>query len=159
MVGGIEVRCEWLLAVAADTVLAPIVCAKSATCHRLWSISNKPSNSVKEGSIYSPLKRHDGSLPLVGVNTFLPKDQFGEIPTTINLIHSTEGKKDAQIANVRTFQCSRNELAESKLPALQNNARERQNISAALMYTVKTYSLAQTTHYLHDVGGGSRRNV
>ena len=29
-------------------------------------------------------KKHDGSLPLIGVNTFLPKDHGGDIVTEIN---------------------------------------------------------------------------
>ncbi|MBX9402692.1 hypothetical protein K4L06_15390 [Lysobacter sp. BMK333-48F3] len=40
----------------------------------------------------------DGSLPLVGVNTFLPKDHGGDIVTEIELIRSTESEKGQQIA-------------------------------------------------------------
>ena len=34
---------------------------------------------IQEESLYYEPKKHDGSLPLVGVNTFLPKEHAGEI--------------------------------------------------------------------------------
>ncbi len=34
-------------------------------------------------------KKHDGSLPLVGVNTFLPKEHGGDVVTQVELIRST----------------------------------------------------------------------
>lgn len=37
--------------------------------------------------------KHDGNMPLVGVNTFLPKDHGGDILTEIELIQITEGEK------------------------------------------------------------------
>jgi methylmalonyl-CoA mutase len=54
--------------------------------------------------LYYEHKKHDGSLPLVGVNTFLPKEHAGEIATEIELIRSTEEEKGQQIANVRGWQ-------------------------------------------------------
>ena len=125
---------------------------------------------IQEESLYYEHKKHDGSLPLVGVNTFLPKDHAGEVATTIELIRSTEPEKAAQIANVRTFQQARNSLApvggtsvpngpRHGLTYLQNTARERQNIFAALMEAVKTHSLGQISHALYEVGGEYRRNM
>ena len=32
---------------------------------------------VQEESLYYEHKKHDGTLPLIGVNTFLPKDHGG----------------------------------------------------------------------------------
>ncbi len=53
----------------------------------------------------------DSSLPLIGVNTVLPKDHGGEIATGIEQIRSTEEEKGQQIANVQAFQKARNALA------------------------------------------------
>ena len=53
-------------------------------------------------------KNHDGILPLIGVNTFLPKEHAGDIVTTIELIRSTEEEKNQQIANVEAFKANRN---------------------------------------------------
>jgi methylmalonyl-CoA mutase len=134
---------------------------------------------IQEESLYYEHKKHDGSLPLVGVNTFLPKDHAGEVATTIELIRSTEAEKAAQINNVRTFQAARNtallplplreragergsDLASAPhtpLKSLQTTARDRKNIFAALMEAVKTHSLGQISHALYEVGGEYRRNM
>ncbi|WP_417474064.1 methylmalonyl-CoA mutase family protein [Luteimonas mephitis] len=136
---------------------------------------------IQEESMYYEHKKHDGSLPLVGVNTFLPKEHAGEIATEIELIRSTEGEKGQQIENVRRWQQSRNQLAPQGetshghmadadeeapmvhdghgLAYLQNTARERKNVFEALMEAVKTHSLGQISHALYDVGGEYRRNM
>ncbi|MFT3806359.1 methylmalonyl-CoA mutase family protein [Arenimonas sp.] len=136
---------------------------------------------IQEESLYYEQKKHDGSLPLIGVNTFLGKDHGGEITTTIELIRSTEGEKGQQIANVRAYQLARNDLSNGAtvgamtegnprgtqvatsgangLSPLQSTARERKNIFAALMEAVKTHSLGQISHALYDVGGEYRRNM
>jgi len=137
---------------------------------------------IQEESMYYEHKKHDGSLPLVGVNMFLPKEGGGEVATEIELIRSTEEEKGQQIANVQSWQTSRNRLApegetelghtagseESDagvvhdghgLSYLQRTARERKNVFAALMEAVKTHSLGQISHALYDVGGEYRRNM
>ncbi|GAB2656619.1 methylmalonyl-CoA mutase family protein [Arenimonas aestuarii] len=114
---------------------------------------------IQEESLYYEHKKHDGSLPLVGVNTFLPKDHAGEVMTEIELIRSTPEEKGAQIANVRTFQGVRNPAGADSLRHLQHTARDRQNIFAALMEAVKTHSLGQISHALYEVGGEYRRNM
>ncbi|HZH44461.1 MAG TPA: methylmalonyl-CoA mutase family protein [Lysobacter sp.] len=116
---------------------------------------------IQEESLYYEQKKHDGSLPLIGVNTFLPKEHAGDIVTEIELIRSTEDEKGQQIANVRAYQQLRNPLAESRqgLSFLQKTARDRRNVFEALMDAVKTHSLGQISHALYDVGGEYRRNM
>ncbi|MBS0213994.1 MAG: methylmalonyl-CoA mutase family protein [Proteobacteria bacterium] len=137
---------------------------------------------IQEESLYYEHKKHDGSLPLVGVNTFLPKEHGGEIATTIELIRSTPEEKAQQIANVRGWQAGRNRYAPAGetehghtanadevvepdvhdghgLAWLQNVARERRNLFEALIEAVKTHSLGQISHALYDVGGEYRRNM
>ncbi|MBD7986927.1 cobalamin B12-binding domain-containing protein [Luteimonas sp. Sa2BVA3] len=137
---------------------------------------------IQEESLYYEHKKHDGSLPLVGVNTFLPKEHAGEVTTEIELIRSTEEEKGQQIENVRLWQTARNVLApvgETEhahvveddaaaatephdghgLGYLQKTARERRNVFEALMEAVKTHSLGQISHALYDVGGEYRRNM
>ena len=126
---------------------------------------------IQEESLYYEHKKHDGSLPLVGVNTFLPKEHAGDIVTEIELIRSTEEEKGQQIDNVRKYQQLRNALVggasapiantdrDAGLAYLQKTARDRQNVFAALMEAVKTHSLGQISHALYDVGGEYRRNM
>jgi methylmalonyl-CoA mutase len=136
---------------------------------------------IQEESLYYEHKKHDGSLPLVGVNMFLPKEHAGEVATEIELIRSTEEEKGQQIENVHTWQHNRNALApkgetshaheigqgESAaevhdghgLAYLQKTARDRKNVFEALIEAVKTHSLGQISHALYDVGGEYRRNM
>ncbi|WP_199096293.1 methylmalonyl-CoA mutase family protein [Dyella sp. ASV21] len=114
---------------------------------------------IQEESMYYEQKKHDGSLPLIGVNTFLPKDHGGEIATEIELIRSTESEKAQQIDNVLAFGQARNGLAPESLKVLQNTARERRNVFEQLMEAVKYNSLGQISHALYDVGGEYRRNM
>lgn len=114
---------------------------------------------IQEESLYYEHKKHDGSLPLVGVNTFLPKEHGGDIVTEIELIRSTEEEKGQQIANVAGYQGNRNGFAGEGLRALQATARERRNVFESLMEAVKTHSLGQISHALYEVGGEYRRNM
>ena len=114
---------------------------------------------IQEESLYYEHKKYDGSLPLIGVNTFLPKDHGGEIATTIELIRSTEEEKGQQINNVASYRRQRNGIAPDSLKALQRTARERRNIFESLLEAVKTNSLGQISHALYEVGGEYRRNM
>src|SRR5690349_11895116 len=118
---------------------------------------------IQEESLYYEAKKHDGSLPLIGVNTFLPREHAGDITTTIELIRSTDEEKKQQIANVATYQAGRNARVEADAPGslrhLQGVARARANIFEALVEAVKFNSLGQISHALYDVGGEYRRNM
>ena len=61
------------------------------------------SKIQEESLLYERLK-HTGELPLIGVNTFLPKDGQGEHIDKLELIRSNEPEKQQQIANLRAFQ-------------------------------------------------------
>jgi isobutyryl-CoA mutase len=130
---------------------------------------------IQEESMYYEHKKHDGSLPLIGVNTFLPREHAGDIVTEIELIRSTPDEKGQQIANVQNFQQLRNDVllpsrvgrgdrgespdSRKALVYLQHTARDRKNVFEALMEAVKTHSLGQISHALYDVGGEYRRNM
>ncbi|HEY0975802.1 MAG TPA: methylmalonyl-CoA mutase family protein [Solimonas sp.] len=114
---------------------------------------------IQEESMYYEHKKYDGSLPLIGVNTFLPKDHGGEIATTIELIRSTEEEKGQQIDNVAAYRTTRNAIGPDSLKQLQDTAKARKNIFESLLEAVKYNSLGQISHALYDVGGEYRRNM
>jgi methylmalonyl-CoA mutase len=114
---------------------------------------------IQEESMLYERKKHDGSLPLIGVNTFLPREHGGEVASAIELIRSTAGEKGQQIENVRAFGVARNGLAPEGLGQLQAAARGRRNVFERLVEAVKTYSLGQVSHALYEVGGEYRRNI
>jgi methylmalonyl-CoA mutase len=114
---------------------------------------------IQEESMVYEHKKHDGSLPLIGVNTFLPKEHAGEVVTEIELIRSTPEEKGQQIANVKRYGEARNPLESQSLTRLQKAARERKNVFEELMEAVKYNSLGQISHALYEVGGEYRRNM
>jgi isobutyryl-CoA mutase len=116
-------------------------------------------SKIQEESLYYESKKHDGSLPLIGVNTFLPKEGQEDEVQELELIRSSEDEKNDQILNVRGFQATHAEESGAALDRLQAVARERGNLFAALMETVKSNSLGQISAALYGVGGEYRRNM
>jgi len=88
-------------------------------------------------------KKHDGSLPQIGVNTYMPNKGEAEDAHEIELIRATEAEKREQITGVHRFQQRHAKQSAQTLKQLQQIARERGNIFAALMEAVKVASLEQ----------------
>jgi methylmalonyl-CoA mutase len=114
---------------------------------------------IQEESLYYERLKHSGELPLIGVNTFLPKDGHGEQIDKLELMRSTDQEKQEQIATVRAFQQRAAERRPAELARLQQVARERGNVFQALMDAVKVASLGQISAALYEVGGEYRRNM
>ena len=114
---------------------------------------------IQEESLYYESKKHDGSYPLIGVNTFLPKAGQEDEVHDLELIRSSESEKQGQIDHVMEFQDNHGEDSPASLTRLQDVARSRGNVFAELMETVKTSSLGQISAALYDVGGEYRRNM
>ena len=114
---------------------------------------------IQDESLYYESKKHDGSLPIIGVNTFLPKAGQEEQTRSLELMRSSEDEKLRQIEAVRTFQTRHANEAEAAVKKLQDVARARGNIFAELMDSVKYLSLGQISAALYAVGGEYRRNM
>ena len=114
---------------------------------------------IQDESLYYEHKKHDGSLPLIGVNTFLPKSGQEDEVTTVELMRSTEDEKRDQIASVRNFQAIHSGECAAYMTKLQSAARRRDNCFAELMESVKHASLGQVSAALYHVGGEYRRNM
>jgi methylmalonyl-CoA mutase len=113
---------------------------------------------IQEESMYYETKKHDGSMPLIGVNTYLSGSASDENKGA-ELIRSTEEEKQNQVAAVRAFQARNVERAPQALAALQRAAACGGNVFAELMESVKVCSLGQISHALYQVGGQYRRNM
>jgi methylmalonyl-CoA mutase len=113
---------------------------------------------IQEESLYYESLKNKGTLPVVGVNTFL--NSKGS-PTVIpgEVIRSTEEEKERQINNLRAFQQRHAPESDRMLRELQHTARSGGNIFSSLMETVKHCSLGQITEALFAVGGEYRRNM
>ena len=114
---------------------------------------------IQDESLYYESKKHDGSLPLIGVNTFLPKEGQEDEVHELELIRSSESEKEDQIRHLRAFQATHADASDAALAKLQKVARERGNVFAELMETVKSNSLGQISGALYSVGGEYRRNM
>ena len=115
-------------------------------------------SKIQEESLYYESMKHDGTLPIVGVNTFLPADGHGEVGE-IELMRSSETEKNQQVRNVELFREAHRDEGEPRLAELQRVARERKNTFEALMEAGKACSLGTMSHSLYDVGGEYRRNM
>jgi isobutyryl-CoA mutase len=114
---------------------------------------------IQEESLYYEHKKHDGSLPIVGVNTFLPEHGGGDDNRNAELIRSTEEEKRAQVAAVHAYNDVHADAQGPALERLQASAAASGNVFAELMETVKSASLGRISRALYAVGGQYRRNM
>jgi isobutyryl-CoA mutase len=115
---------------------------------------------IQEESLYYEHKKHDGSLPLIGVNTFLGADGGAEASVEEGqLIRSSEQEKQAQVSSTRAFNAAGGEAGREALERLATTAASGGNVFEALMDTVKRSSLGRISHALYQVGGRYRRNM
>jgi methylmalonyl-CoA mutase len=116
-------------------------------------------SKIQEESMYYEHKKHDGSLPLIGVNTFLGGKECHAEGGEQELMRSTDDEKDQQVKNVTEFREFHQAEAVKQLLKLQNVARQRGNTFEALMEAGKVCSLGSMSHALYEVGGEYRRNM
>ena len=114
---------------------------------------------IQEESLHYETRKHDGSLSIVGVNTFLSGADAVEEHKGTELIRSTEEEKQDQVAAVRAFQARNAQRAPAALARLQQVAAGGGNVFAELMESVKVCSLGQISRALYQVGGQYRRNM
>jgi methylmalonyl-CoA mutase len=113
---------------------------------------------IQDDSMLYEHKKHDGSLPIVGVNTFtVPEQDVPEQP--IELARSTEEEKQTQLRRLRDYQDRHALDCEAALHALRQTALGGGNVFAELMTTVRHASLGEITAALFEVGGSYRRSV
>jgi len=113
---------------------------------------------IQDESIYYESRKHDGSLPIVGVNTFLNPEPEEEA-TTVELARSTDDEKEGQLNRLAEFHARHRDEASVALNRLQEAAIGGENVFAVLMEAVRCCSLGQITDALFEVGGKYRRSM
>ncbi|MFL6634051.1 MAG: fused isobutyryl-CoA mutase/GTPase IcmF [Massilia sp.] len=113
---------------------------------------------IQEESMLYEHRKHDGSLPIIGVNTFR-NPKAAEAPATIELARSTDDEKQSQLTRLEDFHRRHADEAPAALAALQQAAIDNENVFARLMDAVRVCSLGQITTALFEVGGQYRRNM
>jgi len=113
---------------------------------------------IQEESLYYEHKKHDGSYPIVGVNTF--RNPHGDqTPKKLELARSTEDEKQSQLNRLAEFHARNAKAAPAALAKLKRTVVENGNVFAELVNTVRVCSLGQITNALFEVGGEYRRSM
>ena len=115
---------------------------------------------IQDESMLYEQRKHDGTLPIVGVNTFLDPNGHDEAPRTPELQRSTDEEKQSQITRLRDFQDAPRRRAPRRARAAPRRPPSPATTSSPCSWTpCGSCSLGEITHTLFEVGGRYRRNV
>ncbi|WP_067679217.1 fused isobutyryl-CoA mutase/GTPase IcmF [Nocardia miyunensis] len=112
---------------------------------------------IQDESMLYEQRKHDGSLPIIGVNTF--RNPHGEEHRELELARGTEEEKQSQLHRTRAFQADHRDAAHDALARLDAAARTDENVFEVLMDAARVCTLQQITDAFFTVGGQYRRNV
>jgi methylmalonyl-CoA mutase len=112
---------------------------------------------IQDESMLYEHRKHDGSLPLVGVNTFVR--EVVEEPREVELARATEDEKRSQLDRLAVFHARHADSAPAAVARLQEVATSGGNVFDELMHAARVCSLGQLTNAFFEIGGQYRRNV
>jgi len=112
---------------------------------------------IQDESMRYEHAKHDGSLAVIGVNTFV--DPAGEAPVEIELARSSDAEKSSQIERLADFHARHADAAPAALEKVRRTVMAGGNGFAALLEAAEVCSLGQLTDALFAVGGQYRRNL
>jgi methylmalonyl-CoA mutase len=113
---------------------------------------------IQDESMLYEQRKHDGTLPIIGVNTFLSASSANST-ATVELARGTTEEKESQLRRLADFEERNREVAPAALTRLKEVAATGGNVFEALMDAVKVCSLGQISEAFFEVGGQYRRNV
>ena len=108
--------------------------------------------------MYYEHRKHDGSYPIVGVNTFRAPHAEAA-PQTIALARSTTEEKESQLKRLAAFHAHHVSEAPAAVARLQDVVIKNGNVFEELVSAVRVCSLGQITKALFEVGGQYRRSM
>ncbi|MCX7171828.1 MAG: methylmalonyl-CoA mutase family protein, partial [Proteobacteria bacterium] len=112
---------------------------------------------IQEESLYYEHRKHDGSYPIIGVNTF--RNPKGDAQIEIELARSSEEEKQSQLQRLRDFQGRHRDGAGAMLARLKQAVIDNGNVFEVLIDAVRVCSLGQISTALFEVGGQYRRSM
>lgn len=112
---------------------------------------------IQDESMLYERRKHDGSLPIIGVNTF--QNPAARAPAELELARSDEREKQSQITRLRDFHARHAGECEVALEKIRRAALAGENVFAELVGAVRVCSLGQISNLLFEVGGRYRRNM
>jgi len=114
---------------------------------------------IQDESMLYEQRKHDGSLPLIGVNTFLGTSEGEAATTKLELARGTEAEKRSQIDRLADFKARHSADAPAALDRLKAAASAGENTFAALMEAVRHCTLGEISEAFFEVGGQYRRHI
>lgn len=114
---------------------------------------------IQDESMLYEHRKHDGTLPIIGVNTFRRPGGDDGTPDHVELARATSAEKESQLTRVRAFQETHRDEATAALARLKETATSGENVFAVLMDAARVCTLGQVTEAFFEVGGAYRRNV
>ncbi len=113
---------------------------------------------IQEESLYYENLKHNGQLPIMGVNTFLSSKGS---PTVLpgEVIRSTQEEKDYQVQMLASLHATWQNESAGSLEMLKKAAITGSNLFEGLMEAAKYCSLGLISKALFEVGGRYRRNM
>jgi methylmalonyl-CoA mutase len=117
---------------------------------------------IQDESMLYEQRKHDGSLPLIGVNTFVAPERpaaAGAPATQLELARSTDDEKQRCLERCHDFQGRHAAERPAMLDRLRHAALAGDNLFAVLMDAVRCCTLGEITTTLFEVGGRYRRGV
>jgi len=113
---------------------------------------------IQEESLHYERMKHDGTLPIIGVNTFLdPQGSPTIIPAEV--IRSTVEERDRAVDRRDAQHRAYADETKTQLERLEAAALRGGNVFDELLETVKFATLGQISRSLYAVGGQYRRNM
>ncbi|WP_443089410.1 fused isobutyryl-CoA mutase/GTPase IcmF [Yinghuangia sp. ASG 101] len=114
---------------------------------------------IQDESMLYEQRKHDGTLPIIGVNTFRAPGADDAPPVQVEVARATEAEKESQLHRVRDFRNRHLSSADEALAALKHAATHNENVFGVLMDAARVCTLQQVTEAFFEVGGAYRRNV
>jgi methylmalonyl-CoA mutase len=112
---------------------------------------------IQDESLHYEHQKHDGSYPIIGVNTFLNPNPPAEAEVVLQ--RSTDDEKINQLKRLRDFHARHHDAAPAALERLRQTVINGENVFAELVEAVKCCSLGQISAALYQVGGQYRRTM
>jgi isobutyryl-CoA mutase len=116
---------------------------------------------IQDESMLYEQRKHDGTLPIVGVNTFKAPTAEGDATPAapLALARATEEEKQSQLRRLADFHARYADDAPAALERLRQSATGGGNVFDALMDAVRVCSLGQISQAFFEVGGQYRRTM
>jgi methylmalonyl-CoA mutase len=116
-------------------------------------------SKIQEESLHYETMKDNGSLPIIGVNTYIADDIAEQMKQEIDLTRATYEEKMDQINRLNAFKKRNKDKSGEALDSLRKVSLEGGNVFEELLTTVNYCSLGEIINVLYEVGGRYRRNM